>query len=68
MTVLRFERGCTLASAKGDAGEVARGEAIAIAAEGLDDIGLADGRELAAEGADAGGDDVAGYFVRTVIS
>ena len=45
-----------------------RGEAIAIAAEGLDDIDVADGLELAAEGADAGGNDVAGYFVRTVIS
>ena len=45
-----------------------RGEAIAGAAGGLDDIGVADGHELAAEGADAGGDDVARYFVRTVIS
>ena len=44
------------------------GEAIAIAAEGLDDIDVADGLELAAEGADTGGNDVAGYFVRTVIS
>ena len=31
-----------------------RGEAIAIAAGGLDDIGVADGLELAAEGADTG--------------
>ena len=44
------------------------GEAIAGAAEDLDDIGVADGLELAAEGADTGGNDVAGYFVRTVIS
>ena len=36
-------RACTLASAEGDAGEVVRGEAIAGAAEGLDDIGVADG-------------------------
>ena len=31
-----------------------RGEAIASAADGLDDIAVADGLELAAEGADAG--------------
>ena len=37
-----------------DAGEVVRGEAVARAAEGLDDIGVVDGLELAAEGADAG--------------
>lgn len=35
-------------------GEVVRGEAVAGAAGGLDDIGVADGLELAAEGADAG--------------
>ena len=36
-----------------------RGEAVAGAAEGLDDIGVADGPELAAEGADTWGNDVA---------
>ena len=35
------------------------GEAIAGAADVLDDIVVADGFELAAEGADAGGNDVA---------
>ena len=35
------------------------GEAIAGAADSLDDIGVADGLELAAEGADAGGNYVA---------
>jgi len=44
------------------------GEAIAGAADGHDDIGVTDGLELAAEGADAGGNDVTRYFVRTVIS
>ena len=50
---------CALASAEGDAGEVVRGEAIAKAADGFDDMGVADGLEFAAEGADAGGNDVA---------
>ena len=45
-----------------------RGEAIAGAAEGLGDIGVADGLELAAEGADTGENDVTRNFVRTVIS
>ena len=36
-----------------------RGEAIANAADGLDDVGVADGLEFAAEGADAGGNGVA---------
>ena len=40
-----------------------RGEAIASAADGLDDIGVADGLELAAEGADAGRNDVAFWRV-----
>ena len=56
------------------------GEAIAIAAGGLDDIGVADGLEFAAEGADTGEMmSLSGgrcrkaccrpkYFVRTVIS
>ena len=44
------------------------GEAIAGAADGHDDIGVADGLELAAEGADTGGNGVTRYFVRTVIS
>ena len=57
-----------LASAEGDAGEVVMGEAIAGAADGHDDIGVTDGLELAAEGADAGGNDVTRYFVRIVIS
>ncbi len=57
-----------LASAEGDAGEVVMGKAITGAADGHDDIGVTDGLELAAEGADTGGNDVAGYFVRTVIS
>ena len=40
-----------ISKCRGGAGEVVWGEAIAIAAEGLDDIGVADGLELAAEGA-----------------
>lgn len=40
-----------LDSAEGDAGEVVMGEAIAGAADGHDDIGVTDGLELAAEGA-----------------
>ena len=47
------------ASAEEDAAEVVLREAIANAADGLDDIGVADGFEFAAEGADAGGNDVA---------
>ena len=35
------------------------GEAIAGAADGFDDVGVADGLELAAEGADAGRNGVA---------
>ena len=61
-------RACALASAEGDVGEVVWGEAVAGAADGHDDIGVTDGLELAAEGADAGGNDVTRYFVRTVIS
>ena len=53
----------SLASAEGDAGEVVWGDAIAGAADGFDDIGVADGLELAAEGADAGGNGVASRWV-----
>ena len=49
----------SLASAEGDAGEVVWGEAIAGAADGFDDVGVADGLELAAEDADAGRNGVA---------
>ena len=47
------------ASAEGGAGEVVWGEMIAGAADGFDDIGVADGLEFAAEGADAGRNGVA---------
>ena len=42
-----------------DAGDVVRGETIAGAADGCDDVGVADGLEFAAKGADAGRNDVA---------
>ena len=47
------------ASAEEDAAEVVLGEAIANAADGFDDFGVADGLEFAAEGADTRRDDVA---------
>ena len=48
-----------ISKCRGGAGEVVWGEVIAGAADGFDDIGVADGFELAAESADAGRNGVA---------
>ena len=52
-----------ISKCRGGAGEVVWGEVIAGAADGLDDIGVADGLEFAAESADAGRNGVASRWV-----